>query len=83
MNNFQKIVNRNVKRFIKVDAIETYIIPRKKGKLYKRWNGKMISNRATVKMIRHLIKEKLNGRTISEFYDRSFRQNGGSIENDY
>lgn len=58
MNYFQKKLNKNLRNFINDEIVDTYIIPNKKNKFYKRKDGKMISHRAVVKVIRGIMKNK-------------------------
>lgn len=59
MNKFEKIVNKNLRRYIHTDIVNVYMKPNSRNKLYERTNGKLISHRALVKVIRKLIEEKI------------------------
>lgn len=58
MNYFQRKARRNLINFIKDDIVEIYVIPNKKNRMYKRKNGKILSHRALIRIIRNLMKEK-------------------------
>lgn len=64
MNYWQRKVKNNLKNFIKEDISSIYIVPNKKGKLYKRKDGRLISHRAVVKTIKRLMKDKLKGEIV-------------------
>jgi hypothetical protein len=58
MNYFQKKLNKNLRNFIKDEIVDTYIIPNKRNKFYKRKDGRIISHRVVVKFIRKIMKKK-------------------------
>lgn len=58
MNIYHKKVNQNLRRFVREQTVATFVKPRKKNKLYKRLDGRLISHRAVCKVIRKLMKEK-------------------------
>lgn len=58
MNYFQRKAKRNLINFIKDDIVAIYVIPNKRNRMYKRKDGRLISHRALMRVIRNLMKEK-------------------------
>lgn len=59
MNVWQRKIKRNLNVFIRDSVDSIWAIPNKRNKLYKKIDGRLISHRAVVKVIRKLMKEKL------------------------
>lgn len=78
MNYFQRKAKRNLMNFIKDDIVEVYVIPNKRNRLYKRKDGRLISHRALMKVIRNLMKEKAQKNICPLCYEEEVPNNNST-----
>jgi Predicted metal-dependent phosphoesterases (PHP family) len=78
MNFFQRKAKKNLINFIKDDIVDIYVIPNKRNRLYKRKDGRLISHRALMKVIRGLMKEKSRHRICPLCYEEEVPNNNAT-----